>query len=193
MVEHLSDEDLQKLPRGGHDYRKLYAAYKTAIEHRGQPDGDPGQDGEGLDARRRDRGAQRDAPDQEDDAERAEDVPRPALPRHPRRRARGRASRRTTTRARTRPSTSTCMARRRVLDGPCPSGSCGAEPLARRPGHVYAELLAGTGREAAGVDDHRVRAPAAQAARATRSSAAASCRSSPTRRAPSVSTRCSAT
>ena len=37
MVAHLSDEDLQKLPRGGHDYRKLYAAYKTAHEHRGSP------------------------------------------------------------------------------------------------------------------------------------------------------------
>src|SRR5438132_2142615 len=37
MVEHLSDDDLQKLPRGGHDYRKLYAAYKTAVEHEGAP------------------------------------------------------------------------------------------------------------------------------------------------------------
>jgi pyruvate dehydrogenase E1 component len=32
MVAHLSDEDLQKLRRGGHDYRKLYAAYATAVE-----------------------------------------------------------------------------------------------------------------------------------------------------------------
>ena len=37
MVEHLSDEDLQRLPRGGHDYRKLYAAYKAATEHEGAP------------------------------------------------------------------------------------------------------------------------------------------------------------
>jgi pyruvate dehydrogenase E1 component len=37
MVEHLSDEDLVKLPRGGHDYRKLYAAYKAATEHVGSP------------------------------------------------------------------------------------------------------------------------------------------------------------
>ncbi len=37
MVEHLSDEDLQKLPRGGHDYRKLYAAYRAAVETRGVP------------------------------------------------------------------------------------------------------------------------------------------------------------
>ena len=37
LVEHLSDEDLQRLPRGGHDYRKLYSAYKIAVEHRGSP------------------------------------------------------------------------------------------------------------------------------------------------------------
>jgi pyruvate dehydrogenase E1 component len=37
LVEHLSDEDLQALPRGGHDYRKLYAAYKQATEQVGAP------------------------------------------------------------------------------------------------------------------------------------------------------------
>ncbi len=37
MVEHLSDDDLRKLPRGGHDYRKVYAAFKAAREHVGQP------------------------------------------------------------------------------------------------------------------------------------------------------------
>src|SRR5688500_15571338 len=37
MVEHLSDDELRTLPRGGHDYRKLYAAYKAAVEHEGAP------------------------------------------------------------------------------------------------------------------------------------------------------------
>ncbi len=37
MVEHLSDDDLSKLRRGGHDYRKVYAAYKAATEHSGAP------------------------------------------------------------------------------------------------------------------------------------------------------------
>ncbi|MHB1583978.1 MAG: pyruvate dehydrogenase (acetyl-transferring), homodimeric type [Acidimicrobiales bacterium] len=37
MVEHLSDDELQSLPRGGHDYRKLYAAYKLATEQNGAP------------------------------------------------------------------------------------------------------------------------------------------------------------
>jgi pyruvate dehydrogenase E1 component len=37
MVEHLSDDELRKLSRGGHDYRKVYAAFKAAREHVGQP------------------------------------------------------------------------------------------------------------------------------------------------------------
>jgi pyruvate dehydrogenase E1 component len=37
MVEHLSDDDLVRLRRGGHDYRKVYAAYAEAIAHRGRP------------------------------------------------------------------------------------------------------------------------------------------------------------
>src|SRR5215218_8990590 len=37
MVEHLSDDQLRGLPRGGHDYRKVYAAFKEATEHTGQP------------------------------------------------------------------------------------------------------------------------------------------------------------
>jgi pyruvate dehydrogenase E1 component len=37
LVEHLSDDDLIHLRRGGHDYRKVYAAYKAATEYRGAP------------------------------------------------------------------------------------------------------------------------------------------------------------
>jgi len=37
MVEHLSDESITRLSRGGHDYRKVYAAFKAAREHVGQP------------------------------------------------------------------------------------------------------------------------------------------------------------
>lgn len=37
LVEHLSDRDLQNLRRGGHDYRKLYSAYKMAVETKGVP------------------------------------------------------------------------------------------------------------------------------------------------------------
>ena len=37
LVEHLSDDDLTRLRRGGHDHRKLYAAYRAATEFRGGP------------------------------------------------------------------------------------------------------------------------------------------------------------
>jgi pyruvate dehydrogenase E1 component len=37
MVDHLSDEQLEKLKRGGHDPEKVYTAYKAAVEHRGGP------------------------------------------------------------------------------------------------------------------------------------------------------------
>jgi pyruvate dehydrogenase E1 component len=37
LVEHLSDDDLTRLRRGGHDYRKVYAAYATAVELRDAP------------------------------------------------------------------------------------------------------------------------------------------------------------
>ena len=37
MVAHLSDEQLKKLTLGGHDPAKVYAAYKAAVEHTGQP------------------------------------------------------------------------------------------------------------------------------------------------------------
>ncbi|MBM4407415.1 MAG: pyruvate dehydrogenase (acetyl-transferring), homodimeric type [Chloroflexi bacterium] len=37
LVEHLTDDDLARLRRGGHDYRKVYAAYKAATEFTGGP------------------------------------------------------------------------------------------------------------------------------------------------------------
>ncbi len=37
LVNHLTDDQIRKLLRGGHDTRKVYAAYRAAAEHRGQP------------------------------------------------------------------------------------------------------------------------------------------------------------
>ena len=37
LVAHLSDEDIDRLKRGGHDVVKIYAAYHAAVNHRGQP------------------------------------------------------------------------------------------------------------------------------------------------------------
>lgn len=37
LVEHLSDEQIQKLRRGGHEPDKVHAAYQAALKHQGQP------------------------------------------------------------------------------------------------------------------------------------------------------------
>ena len=37
LVNHLSDQQISKLLRGGHDVRKMYSAYKAAMDHKGQP------------------------------------------------------------------------------------------------------------------------------------------------------------
>jgi pyruvate dehydrogenase E1 component len=37
MVSGMSDDQIKVLSRGGHDYRKVYAAFKAATEHVGQP------------------------------------------------------------------------------------------------------------------------------------------------------------
>ena len=37
LVDNMSDAEIWDLKRGGHDYRKVYAAYRAAIDHKGQP------------------------------------------------------------------------------------------------------------------------------------------------------------
>lgn len=37
MVDHMSDEDIWRLKRGGHDPQKIYSAYSAASKHKGQP------------------------------------------------------------------------------------------------------------------------------------------------------------
>ncbi len=37
MVANMSDEEIWRLNRGGHDHRKVYAAYAAAVSHKGQP------------------------------------------------------------------------------------------------------------------------------------------------------------
>jgi pyruvate dehydrogenase E1 component len=37
LVSHLTDDDIRHLRRGGHSFRKLYAAYKAAVEFEGKP------------------------------------------------------------------------------------------------------------------------------------------------------------
>ncbi|MCX7016616.1 MAG: pyruvate dehydrogenase (acetyl-transferring), homodimeric type [Candidatus Sumerlaeota bacterium] len=37
LVEHLTDEQIRRLRRGGHDPEKVYAAFQAAVEHKGSP------------------------------------------------------------------------------------------------------------------------------------------------------------
>ncbi|MEX5272288.1 pyruvate dehydrogenase (acetyl-transferring), homodimeric type, partial [Kocuria sp. CPCC 205290] len=37
LVADMSDDEIWELKRGAHDYHKVYAAYKSAMEHKGQP------------------------------------------------------------------------------------------------------------------------------------------------------------
>ena len=48
MVANMSDDDIWRLNRGGHDPHKVYAAYAAAMKHKGQPTRDPREDDQGL-------------------------------------------------------------------------------------------------------------------------------------------------
>ena len=195
LVEHLSDEELRNLPRGGHDYRKLYAAYKAATEQRGRAHRDPGQDDQGLDARPRRRGPQRHPPDQEDDHRRSsallrerlhlhDEIPEEALAdgaeppyyRPPERLAEHAVP----AWSAARPSTARCPSRvvrtKRPLDA------------ARRRGLRRAARPARASRRR---PPPRPSPGCCATCAATRASARGSCRSSPTRPARSAWTRCS--
>ena len=79
LVEHMTDSEIWNLKRGGHDYRKVYAAYQRRRRAQGPADGDPGQDHQGLLAGRALPGPQRDPPDEKACAARPQRLPR----RHP--------------------------------------------------------------------------------------------------------------
>jgi len=144
MVENLSDEDLQHLPRGGHDYRKLYAAYRLAVEHKGSPSVILAKTvkgwalGTGLEARNATHQIKDLDPEQLkvfrdrlelpiSDAE-IEDGDPPYY--HP-----GTDS----------PEYEYLMARRRALGGPMPERVVRAKPLAAPPPDTFADFMAGTG------------------------------------------------
>ena len=191
MVEHLSDQDLQSLPRGGHDYRKLYAAYRLAVEHKGSPTVILAKTvkgwalGTGLEARNATHQIKDLDPEQLktfrdrlqlpiSDAD-IEDGDPPYY--HP-----GTDS----------PEYEYLMARRQALAGPMPTRVVRAKPVPMPPPDTFADFLAGTG-EKVQASTTTAFAPACSATCCvTRGSARASCRSSPTRRARSAWTRCSA-
>ncbi len=70
MAKLLSDDKIARVfppSRGGHEARKVYAAYKAARRAQGRADRDPGPDGQGLHAGRGLRVEERQPPDEEAD------------------------------------------------------------------------------------------------------------------------------
>ena len=80
MVAHMSDDEVWALNRGGHDPKKIYAAYAAASAHTGPADGDPRQDHQGLRDGRGRRGPEHHPPAEEDGRGRAAEVARPLRP-----------------------------------------------------------------------------------------------------------------
>ena len=118
----MSDDEIWALNRGGHDPRKVYAAYAAAAAQR-PADGDPRQDDQGLRDGGGRRGPEHHPPAEEDGRGGAARVPRPLRPRAHRRRGR---SARTTSRRRTRRR---CVPAR----APRPRSAARCPRAARRP------------------------------------------------------------
>ena len=153
LVEHLSDDELRlPSPRRA----RLPQALRRVQGRRREPglrraDGHPRQDDQGVDARPRRRGTQRDAPDQEDDGRAAADPARPpdaARPRSPRSRS-TRATRPTTGRRSTRSSTSTWSSGAACSTARSPVAWCAARrPLELPADTTFNEVTAGSGNQA---------------------------------------------
>ena len=91
LIANMSDDDIDRLRRGGHDPVKIYAAYDAAVRHQGAADGDPRQDQEGLRHGPVGRGQDDDAPAEEARQRGAARVSRPLRADVVRRRSRARA------------------------------------------------------------------------------------------------------
>ena len=120
-VEHMTDDEIWLLNRGGHDQQKVYAAYHDGGAPHRPADGDPRQDDQGLRDGRLRRGPEDHPPGEEDDRGRAAGVPRPLRAAAHRRAG---ARRRVLQAARrTRPRCSTCASAARRSAAACPSAA----------------------------------------------------------------------
>ena len=79
MVANMSDDDIWRLNRGGHDYQKVWNAYNAAVESQGPADRDPREDREGFPDGPLGRKPEHHAPAEEARRRGAERIPRPHL------------------------------------------------------------------------------------------------------------------
>ena len=78
MVDDMTDDEIWQLKRGGHDYRKVYAAYQAATSRTGKPTVVLAMTVKGYGLGHQLRGPQRHPPDEEADRSRPQAVPGPA-------------------------------------------------------------------------------------------------------------------
>ena len=149
LVEGMSDDEVWNLKRGGHDYRKLYAAYKAATEHTGQPTVILAKTIKGWTLGLALRGAQRHAPDEEADPGRPQAVPGPALPGHPGLRAGGEPVPAAVLPARTRTPTrcSTCCSGARSWAVSCRPGARRPSRWRSRESKTFGDVKRGSGKQ----------------------------------------------
>ena len=188
MVSGMTDDEVWQLRRGGHDPIKVYAAYAAAVAHRGSAHGDPRQDHQGLRDGRGRRGHEHHPSAEEDGRRGAQGLSRSLQDSRD-----GRPDRRGAALPAGRGQ------RRDAVSARAPRGA-GRQPSAA-PAHVGgARSAAARGlrraaqehRRSRDLDHDGFRADPLRRWCATRTSATASCRSSPTNRAPSAWKGCSA-
>ena len=189
MVEHLSDEQLQQAaprrPRPGEGLRRLQGRRRA----QGRADRHPGQDDQGLRPGRSGRGQEHHPPAEEAQRGRAARVPHPL--RHPDlRRGGGRGAVLPAARGQRRDAVPARAARgaRRL---PCPARRADARRCRAARRALFDEFHEGTGDREVSTTMAFVRM-LAKLLRDKEHRQARSCRSSPTRRAPSAWSRCSA-
>ena len=130
LIADMSDDDIDRLKRGGHDPVKIHAAYRAALAALGPADGDPRADQEGLRHGPVGPGQDGHPPAEEARRRRAARVPRPLRAAAVRRgRERSCAS---TTPAPTARRSGTCEARRKALGGYLPVRKTQRAETARR-------------------------------------------------------------
>ena len=127
MVEGMTDEEIWDLARGGHDYRKVYAAYKAAMEHKGQPTVILAKTIKGWTLGSHFEGRNSTHQMKKLTAEDLKPLPRPALPRHPRRGAGQDPAALLQARARTPTRCEYMLERRRQLGGSVPAPAVGVQ------------------------------------------------------------------
>ena len=188
LVADKCDDEIKALRRGGHDYRKLYAAYRAAVEHRAGPTVILAQTvkgwtlGPGVEARNITHQAKK-LSEQE-----LRDLPRPPRAAHPGRQAQGGAL--LPPRVPTSPEIQYLMERAPALGGPLPRRVVDPQG-ARAPGRRRLRRVHDRLGHPGSLDHDGLRQAAAEPPARPGRSASASCPSSRTRRAPSAWTRSS--